>query len=260
MRSKLLTVPLFLLFLAAVAQAGGSQSLLFDSNGNQSRGAQTRQAAGSAGAFRYSAPEGVDLRKNVSYEYYPVFAKTFSEAMKSTEENGPFRQDLKRRLPTKIVWGFGISFQYDYTYAVDEEDMTTHVALGVREIKVSYNITVTLPALIDSTALNPIERGMWKAHFKQLLEHEYDHMDIIEDNAAKDEALAGLAGTDYLIFDYREDLDVDKAVDDYLRGEALEAAKVISNKTKERLREYDNLTGFGSKHGMRGSFFREKSN
>ncbi|MDA8104889.1 MAG: DUF922 domain-containing protein [Nitrospiraceae bacterium] len=252
----LLSSLLLLSILAQPSYAAISQSFYFDQEGNPLSGGPAAVPSDSSQTSLSSVPTGVVLRRGIVYEYYPVNGKSFSEIVTSVQENGPYIAGAKRRLPTRMKWRFGISYEYDFTSALDEEDTAVHVSLEVKDIKVTYGITVTLPSLIDNTSLNPIERNLWKNLFLQFLEHEYDHVDIIEDIATADEAKKSLAEINYLIFDYRDGLDIDNTIGTFLKDETAKAAKEMSRNIRERLNEYDRLTDFGNKHSLRDSFFR----
>ena len=255
-RYCLLSSLLLLSIFTQPSYAAISQSLYFDQEGNPLSGGPAAVPSDPSHAALSSVPAGVVLRRDVVYEYYPVNGKSFSEIVTSVQENGPYIAGAKRRLPSKMKWRFGISYEYDFTSALDEEDTAVHVSLEVKNIKVTYGITVTLPSLIDNTSLNPIEITLWKNLFLQFLEHEYDHVDIIEDSATADETKKSLSEINYLIFDYRDGLDIDNTIGAFLKDEAARTAKEMSGNIRERLNEYDRLTDFGNKHSMRDSFFR----
>ncbi len=253
-KSHLLPVMMFLLMIAQPLFAASSESLSFDCDGNQiSTGPFPRISRDKSLS---SVPEGVVLRNNVLHEFYPVSGKTFSEIVASVGENGPYHTNLKKRLPTKIVWRFEISYDYDYSSALNEDGSMVHVALDVRNVRITYSVNVTLPSLIDNTSLNPIEKNLWKNLFLRLLEHEYDHVDIIEDEGIANEAKKNLADISYLMFDYREGIDIGNIIGAYLRNEAGKTAKELAATIRERLVEYDRLTDYGNKPSLRDSFFR----
>src|SRR5512134_3501042 len=131
-------------------------TLHFDSGGNLTSSALQKSLftpSPSAGASRYSIPEGVELLKDASYEYYPVFGRTFSDIVRSSEENGPFDKDRKRRFPSKYEWGLGLSYQFEYEHEIDEETQKVHAAIDLRDVTITYPITITLPTYIDDTDL-----------------------------------------------------------------------------------------------------------
>ncbi|MDA8241348.1 MAG: DUF922 domain-containing protein [Nitrospiraceae bacterium] len=248
---------LFLLSIfAQPSYAAISQSFYFDQEGNPLSEGPAAVPSDSSRTSLHSVPSGVVLRRGIIYEYYPVNGKSFSEIVTSVQENGPYIAGAKRRVPTRMKWRFGISYEYDFTSVLDQEDTAVHVSLEVKNVKVTYGISVTLPSLIDNTSLNPIERNLWKNLFLRFLEHEYDHVDIIEDSATAEEMKKSLTEINYLIFDYSDGLDIENTIGAFLKDEAAVAAKDMSGKIRERLNGYDRVTDFGNKHSLRDSFFR----
>ena len=245
---------LLVLLAAAPALSVTSQSLLFGPEGNLlSDGSASIPASSASSPF--SAPEGVALRGGIAYQYYPVYGATFSDIVASIKENGPYFPALKKRLPTKIAWRFSISYAYDYSSALDEDGTSVHVAVTVTDVGISYAPTLTLPSLIDNTSLNPFERTMWKDLWTRLLQHEYDHVDIIENAATAGQVKKQLADITYLIFDYQEDADIRAIVGSYLREQAEKAAGEMARTIRGRLKDYDTLTDYGNRHSLRDSFF-----
>jgi hypothetical protein len=261
MRKRCCVLPAIVFLLLSAAQPAFpavSQSLFFDSRGNLMSSAPATVSPPENGlATPPSAiPEGVELRQGIRYEYYPVHGAAFSDVVKSIQENGPYDANLKKRLPTKITWGFGISYEYNFSSALDEDASAMHVAVEVENLRVSYAITLTLPSLIDNTALNPIEKNLWKNYWLRLLDHEYGHIGIIEDSGIADQAKRSLAEIDYLIFDYREGSDIDSIIGTFLKEEAGKAAREMSGTIREKLNDYDTQTDYGSKSILRDSSVR----
>lgn len=211
-----------------------------------------------SGIARYSIPDGIELQKDVSYEFYPVFGKTFSEIVKSSEENGPFNKKEKRRYLSKNDWSIGWAYQFAFSYEIDEEDRTVHVSLEISDIDIRDYITITLPTLTDDTALNPVEKNMWKNYLLRLLEHEHDHVRIIRDSDSRNGVLNSLKEINYLIFDYDEGIDIEKTVERFLTEETERIGREWVKKIKARDDEYSKITENGRKHENGGAFFRNK--
>ncbi|MDA8079327.1 MAG: DUF922 domain-containing protein [Nitrospiraceae bacterium] len=229
-------VILTVVFLLLAAQADALVSLYFDSQGNlrssppaKTMGPLTARAAGS------SVPSGIDLRRNISYEFFPVSGKTFSEVVESAEGNGPARKGSNKRYPSRLDWSFSLSFDFDYTYDLNEEDGTVHVALDVHDVKVAYDLAITLPTLIDSTPLNPVEQDLWKAYLRSLLDSEYGKVDVITDPEVSDRAEESLREITYIIFDYTDDTAIQRTVTGFLREEAARAGKETAQTIREKL-------------------------
>ncbi len=61
------------------------------------------------------------------------------------------------------------------------------LSVEIYDISITYNIKITLPTLIDDTALNPAEKNLWKNYYHRLVEYEHDHARIIRDKDAQEE-------------------------------------------------------------------------
>jgi predicted secreted Zn-dependent protease len=182
LRERLLLLPFLFVFLTAGNAYPLSISHYYDSNGATLAADRQRSRPKPSGETeRYAVPEGVELRPDISYEYYPVFGKSFSEAVRSAGENGPFINTLNRRATSKIDWSAGFSFKYDYHYDIDEETRTAHATVEISDVAVKYGITITMPALLDDSALSPVEKKLWKNYFQRLLDGEYARVAVIED-------------------------------------------------------------------------------
>lgn len=231
----------------------------FDSEGTMvSSGSRKRTRDLSYGGQRYSVPEGVTLQKDIRYEFYPVFGKTFSEIVRSAEENSPAGQKPKKRLPTKSDWSVAWSFDIDFMEAVDEETKTVHASVEIFDIKIAYHITTILPTLIDDTALNPTEKNLWKNYYHRLAEYEDDHARIIRDGEAQEDLKKQFSELEYVIFDYANDIDIQKTVETFIQKETEKIGAEWVRNRKKRIDEYDRVTEFGFALQQRESFFSRK--
>lgn len=213
--SIVLAVILMLAWPAGCAE--GSVSVYFDQDGNVLSGPPKPLPAGRTA--RYATPEGITLRQDVFYEQYPVFGSNFSEIMQSIRENGPYNRRKDKRLPTDITWTFGISYQFSFVPEVDEDTGTVHLFITVSDIAFDYVITVVLPALIDDSSLNPVEKSLWKQQFLSLLEHEYNHIRIIKDPYLEASLSDSITELNYLSLEFTPDLDFESIVRSALREE-----------------------------------------
>ncbi len=162
----------------------------FDSNGNRILSGGIKNTDSLSGRIhKHSVPEGIELQNDVRYEFYPVFGKTFSEIVRSAEENSPVDMKSRKGLPSRFEWSVGWSYKIDYSTELDEEDNTVNADVELDNVSITYNIKITLPTLIDDTALNPSEKTLWKNYYRNLVQYEHDHARIIRDNDAKAELL-----------------------------------------------------------------------
>lgn len=246
---------LFLLLIPCISFALISQH--FDSDGKLLVSAPKAIGPKSAAA-KYAIPEGLELFKDINYEYYLVFGKTFTEIVMASQENGPLNREINLRLPSKIVWNIGWTYDFGYAYAVDEETRFLHITVELYDINIDYDITITLPALLDDTALTPVEKTLWKNYLLRILQHEHDHVKIIKDPEAKESLLKSFADINYFIVDYRDDIDIEQLLETSVKNEALKAGREWIKKIKERNDAYEKATDYGRNSEMRESFFKKK--
>ena len=232
----------------------------FDSNGNAiSSGSNSGVENRSRRRInRHSAPEGIELQNDIQYEFYPVFGKTFSEIVRSAGENGPADLKGKKRLPSRFEWSVGWSYKVDHSTEIDASDNTPQEEVEIYDVSIKYNIKITLPTLIDDTVLNPSEKTLWKNYYDSLVEYEHDHARIIRDNDAKKELLNKFSDLDYMIFDYSKEIDIQKAVETFIKKETESIGRAWVKNLKNRLDAYDRATEYGLAIENRESFFSKK--
>lgn len=207
---------------------------------------------------RHSVPEGIELQQDIQYEFYLVFGKTFSEIVRSAEENSPADLKVRKRLPTRIEWSVGWSYKIDQTTEIDESDNTTSKEVEISDVSVKYNIKITLPTLIDDTALNPSEKSLWKNYYHSLVQYEHDHARIIRDNDARKELLKKFDDLGYTIFDYPEGIDIEEAVETFISKETESVGSAWVKDLRKRIDAYDKATEYGLALQNRESFFSKK--
>ncbi len=253
------TIPLSLVFVFLYCSISHSEiSQNFDSNGNSiSSTRKIRENRLSSRINRHSVPEGIELQNDIQYEFYPVFGKTFSDIVRSAEENSP---DLKskKRLPTRFEWSIGWSYKIDQATEIDEDDNIVHADVMVYDVRLTYNIKITLPTLIDDTVLNPSEKTLWKNYYRSLVEYEHDHARIIRDIDAKAELLKKFRDLDYLNFDYSSEIDIQNTVETFIRKETETIGSAWVKDLRKRIDAYDKATEYGLALQNRESFFKQK--
>ena len=231
----------------------------FDSNGNPvSSGSKSRLDSRSSRINRHSVPEGIELQTDIHYEFYPVFGKTFSEIVRSAEENSPADLKSRKRLPTRFEWSVGWTYKVDHSTEIDETDNTPQEEVEIYDVSIKYNIKITLPTLIDDTVLNPSEKNLWKNYYRSLVQYEHDHAKIIRDNDAKEELLKKFDDLGYTIFDYTKEIDIQKAVETFLEKKTKDIGSAWVKDLKKRLDAYDRATEYGLAIENRESFFGQK--
>jgi predicted secreted Zn-dependent protease len=253
-------IPLLLAVILFYGNASCAEiSQYFDSEGNSLPSGNRRGEYGpSYGIQRYSIPEGIELQKDIRYEFYPVFGKTFSEIVRSAEENSPVDQKNKKRLPSRSGWTLGWNYKLAYSYGIDEEERTVHAAVEIYDANIIYHITILLPTLLDDSALNPAEKTLWKNYYLRLLEYEHDHAKIIRDNDAQKALIKKFNDLNYVIFDYSEETDIQKTVETFIQRETEKTGSEWVKNLKKRSEEYEKVTEYGFALQKRDSFFIQK--
>ncbi len=254
------TIPLSMVFVFlyySISYPEISQN--FDSNGNSiSSDKKSSEDSLSGRIQRHSVPEGIELQNDIRYEFYPVFGKTFSEIVRSAEENSPVDIKSKKRLPSRFEWSVGWSYKIDYSTELDEEDNSIDTDIELDNVRIKYNIKITLPTLIDDTVLNPSEKTLWKNYYRNLVQYEHDHASIIRDNDAKAELLKKFRELDYMNFDASIDIDIQKAVETFIKKETGSIGSAWVKDLKKRIDAYDRATEYGLALQNRESFFSKK--
>jgi hypothetical protein len=233
-----------LVFVAVSGAYPLTISEFFDSDGNPT--SSPHMLTGSEpfrGTSGYAVPGGVELRKDITYEYYPVFGRSFSEIVRSAEENGPFVRRRNERSTSKTNWNLRISYHYDFTYEIDEELRTVHAAIDISDIAIKYDVAITLPVLLDDTSLNTVERKLWRNYFQRLLEREHDRVAVVEDTDIRKKMEDDIGDIKGVSFDYTNENDIERSVEVYLKRETQDIAGEGIKKIREKLSEYNRKTG-----------------
>jgi predicted secreted Zn-dependent protease len=247
----------FFLLYSSVSCAEISQ--YFDSDGNPlSSGSKGRPDSPAYEVKRYSIPDGIELLKDIRYEFYPVFGKTFSEIVRSAEENSPVDLKNKKRLPSRSDWTLGWSYKINYSEEVDEENSTVRVSVEIYDINITYDFTITLPTLIDDTALNPAEKNLWKNYYLRFVEYEHDHAKIIRDKDAQEELQKEFSSLNNAVFIFSTEIDIEKTAEKFIQKETEKIGRDWVKNLKKRSAEYDKATDYGFAFQKRDSFFSQK--
>jgi hypothetical protein len=217
-----------LLFFFTVTNAYAfTMTRYFDSHGNPTVPPRAQNGERSfRGVSRYAVPDGIELPEGLSYDYYPVFG-------------GPLIEGRDVRSPSGTRWSLGISYQYNYTYEVDEELRTVRATIDISDVSVKYDITITLPALLDDSSLNVVEKRLWKNYFRRLLEREKGKAEIIRDEDTRKEIEGAVGEIKGLSFDYTDDDAIEHSVKVFLGEETDKIGREWVKKIGEKLDAYD---------------------
>jgi Bacterial protein of unknown function (DUF922) len=205
--------------------------------------AEKRPSAPQAQKMRkYSVPEGIELRSDIRYEFYPVFGKTFAEIIRSTEENGPRNEKTKKRQPSAYDWHLGWTYDFSFSLEPDEDDEKVHCDLMIVDPVLSYDIIVTLPALTDDSALNPMEKDLWKNYISMLLERVNGRIKIIKDDS-RDVIIWQFGEIAYLSLTDEEVEKAEGIVERYVRKETERIGSNMIRQIQQKLAAYDSGAG-----------------
>lgn len=253
-------IPFFLAGILLYSNTSCAEiSQYFDSEGRPLSSARRgSEQSLSSGMQRYSVPDGIELQKDIRYEFYPVFGKTFSEVVRSAEENSPAARKGKKQLPSRTDWTIGWDYKLTYSYEIDDEEKNAYALVALDGITITSHITITLPTLLDDTVLNPAEKTLWKNYYLRLVEYGHDHAKIIRDSGAQKELIGKFTALDYVTFDYYEDIDIQKTVETFIRLETEKTGSEWVKNLKKRIEEYEETTEYGFALQKRDSFFGQK--
>jgi predicted secreted Zn-dependent protease len=227
-----------------LASAGMSQAEVsqhFDRSGRLSPEGKKPSAPQAQRMRKYSVPEGIELRPDVHYEFYPVFGKTFAEIVRSTEENSPRNEKTKKRQPSAYDWNLGWTYDFSYSLDPDEENEKVYCDIMIVDPVLSYDIMVTLPALTDDSALNPMEKDLWKNYVATLLERVHGRTKIIKDDT-RDVILRLFGEITYLSLNNEEAENAEKLIERFVRTETGKIGSNIIRQIQQKLEAYDSGT------------------
>jgi len=236
---SVVSVCLIVLASAALSQAEISQ--YFDRSGKLIP-AEKKPSVPQAQRIRnYSMPEGLELRPDVHYEFYPVFGKTFAQIVRSAEENNPHNKKARRRQAAVYDWDLGWTYDFSFSLEPDEEHEKVHCDFMIVDPVLSYNITVALPALTDDSALNPMEKELWKNYIARLLERAHGRVKIIKDDT-RDVILRQFGEMSYMSLGNEEAENAERIIERYVRTETEKIGSTIVKQIQQKLEAYDSGT------------------
>ncbi len=234
-------LPLSLLFICLFDSLSHSAiSQYFDSEGNLLSAKSINRASRSVSSEqRYSVPEGIVLQKDIRYEFYPVFGKTFSEIVQYAEENLPVEADNKKTHPAGFEWTVGWTYDLDYSEEMDEEDQIVRVSVEFSDINIKYDIKITLPTLIDDTVLNPAEKKLWQNYYSRLVKSEHDRANLLRDKDTQDDLRKKFTALTSSTFFFPLDTDVKHMVESLIKKETQKIGSEWVRNLRKKLSEYD---------------------
>lgn len=195
----------------------------------------------------------LDLKENISYDYYTVYGKTFEDAVMSTRINGPFDTGKNRQFAARTEWRLGLSYSYDSSYRIEDEKI--FASLNLHAIVFKSDITVLLPGLSESSVMSGHELIAWEAFVKGLLDHEHDHVRIVQDASQWDKARLQISELRELTIPLDKRVTPDAAIKRAVEAETARISHNLIIAIKAANEEYDRITDHGLKQEMRTHFF-----
>ncbi len=196
----------------------------------------------------------INLREDVSYEFYEVSGKTSHDAVAAADRLGPFDQRENRHYAGQTRWNFGLSYSINFNYSVQGEMIVASVQIS--NIDFSSDITVTLPALSGNSSLEPPDSYVWEGFLRKLAEHEHDHVRIIREPRFRQEVISGISGIRELTLPLQDDEGAEVMVKSVIESKIGALAHNTITKIKQKNDEYDSLTDHGRKSELRNVFFQ----
>ncbi len=207
----------------------------FDHNGRAISHSRSSSPDRSSQVQRYSLPEGVELHNDVTYEFYPVFGKTFAEIVSYINENGPVNKKDRKRYPSRSEWTIGWSYEFEHTYIVEEDAGVVHVAVELYNISTKPDITITLPTLIDTSPFNPIEQNLWKNFFMRALDYEHAVVNILSDPAAKSALSSRFSDINYYTLPSSSGMNTEKEVRQLIEQDTFQIGREWVNGLRKKI-------------------------
>ncbi len=196
----------------------------------------------------------LNFKEDVMYDYYPVSGNNILEVLSDTTQNGPFDAKENKNYPAQTRWTTGWSYAFDSRYRI--EGSSLYVSLYIHDIEFNSFITVLLPTLSENTTLDNRDLVLWNDFLRGLLDHENDHVMLVNDPQYRDDAAKKISSIKELILPYDPRSNIDSVIKSAVEEETAKIGHDLIKKIKARNDEYDRITEHGLKPQMRDSFFR----
>lgn len=199
---------------------------------------------------RHDVPE---LFQDVSYQYYQVAGKTYGQLIAAANVAGPVDAGTGQVYPAQTSWKMGLSYEMDYTFERGKGEL--HVSLRLRNIKVWADIIVLLPEPMAPSALGPADASHWEKFMGGLIEHEHDHVRLVQDPSEWEAAAERLEALAEITIPHSTGRDPELAITRAVRARTSAIGHDLAEAISQRNAEYDRLTEHGLKPEMRKVFF-----
>ena len=195
----------------------------------------------------------LDLKEGISYDYYTVYGKTFEDAVISTRINGPFDTGKNRQFAALTEWRLGLSYSYNSSYRIEGEKIVA--SLNIRTIAFKPEIAVLLPGLSESSVMSFHDFIVWEKFVKGLLEHEHDHVSIVQDSSHLEKVRQKISEINELTIPFDKTVNPDEAIRRAVETATARITHEGVKAIKAANEEYDRITDHGLREEMRQHFF-----
>lgn len=193
------------------------------------------------------------LIEDVFYDYYPVSAKNYHEAVNSVSLNGPYDEKENKNYAAQTTWNLGLSYKFDYSYEISGSQI--YILTNIFDVEFKSYITVLLPSLSENSTLPANDIENWNSFLQGLFDHEHDHVRIVREPSFRDEAMRKIATLNEFTFNYHPSSNIDELIRNTVESETAKIGCDMSRKIKELNNEYDRLTDHGLKPDKKDVFF-----
>ncbi|GAB4485630.1 MAG: hypothetical protein OHK006_12110 [Thermodesulfovibrionales bacterium] len=207
-------------------------------------------------AFVPAHRPNLSLREGIGYDYYPVAGKNFHEAVHGARLRGPQLTDDQKDFAAQTKWSLGWSYRFNSSYRIEQERVK--VSLGIVDVEFASDILVTLPAATGEDGFSAEDMRQWNDFVQRLLDHEHDHVRIVQDRREWDAALERIRSLREIELPYAEGMNVDAEIRAAVEAETAKIGHELIRTIKVRNEKYDRVTMHGIRAELRDGFFREE--
>jgi predicted secreted Zn-dependent protease len=189
----------------------------------------------------------LNFREDIAYEYYDVFGKNFHDLIASVKAHGPFDRKKNRRFAAQTKWSFGLSYSFESSYRIKDEYV--YVNLNMSDVELISDLRVLLPMPPGDLLLSKQDAALWEYFMKELIDHEHDHVDMINDPAPRNRAFQKISGIKEIVLsiDSHEDINIDGEIRKAVEEETARIVREFAATIRRNNDEYDRITEHGKR-------------
>lgn len=187
------------------------------------------------------------FREDVAYGYYDVYGKNFHELVTSVKARGPYDSKKGRRFAAQTRWSYGLSYSYESLY--EREGEYVYVTLNMLDVELTSDIRVLLPLLPDNLLLSRQNGLLWEQFMQELIAHEHDHVDMINDPVLRNSAFQKISDIKELVFaiDSNKYININEEIRKAVEKETSRIIREFAETVKRNNDEYDRITEHGKR-------------